>query len=87
MNRWALTIAAGLAKLPSFQNTGQLVQQAHRILGGVVVAPRSVWDWIRSRVGALPLVIQVRFDRAIGVEERFHVDHQVLLHGQAADGL
>src|ERR1700722_19241906 len=60
MNRCALTIAAGPKYEPSLQYTGQLVvQQAHRM--HLVVSSkraRSVCDWMRSRVGALPEVIR-----------------------------
>ena len=61
--------------------------RAQDALGGVVVA------------GAVGLALdplagrrvaggdQVRLDRAVGVEERLHVDHEVLLDGQAADRL
>ena len=89
MKRWALTIAAGPKYWPSFQNTGHdVVHAAHRM--HLVVSSkrsRSSADCSRSRVGSLPVGDQERHDVAVRLEERLHVDDQVLEHRQALDRL
>ncbi len=73
-----------LALVPEHRAAGGAAR-AQDALGGVVVAGavgRALNPFAGRRIAAGD---QVRLDRAVGVEERLHVDHQVLLHRQPAD--
>src|SRR3984957_13203539 len=74
------------ALVPEHRATGG-ARRAQDALGGVVVAGAvglALNAFPRRGVAAGD---QVWLDRAIGVEERLHVDDQVLLHRQSADRL
>src|SRR5271163_3729681 len=74
------------ALVPEHRTAGG-ARRAQDALGGVVVAGAvglALNAFPRRGIAAGD---QVRLDRAIGVEERFHVDDQVLLHRQSTDRL
>ncbi len=78
--------AVVLALAPEHRAAGGAAR-AQDAFGGVVVAGtvrRALNPLPRRRVTGGD---QVRLDRAVGVEERLHVDHEVLLHRQSADRL
>ncbi len=86
MNRCALTIAAGPKYWPSVQKTGHDdVHAAHR-MHFVVSSKIARWatDWMRSLSG-LSLAIRNGWICAVRLEERLHVDDEVLLERKALD--
>src|SRR3984957_4009100 len=62
-------------------------RRAQDALRGVVVAGAVGLAWNAFPGRGIATGDQVWLDRAIGVEERLHVDDQVLLHRQSADRL
>ena len=89
MKRWALTIAAGPMKLWFAQKGGQAVVQQAQRMHFVVSSKRSrSLGALQALAGRDCLVVdQVGHDRAIGGEERLHVDDQVLDDAVAAQRL
>src|SRR5438105_750890 len=67
--------------------TGGGARSAQDALRGVVVALALFWALPAFPLGRLLVVDQEREDPAIAGEERFHVDHEVLEHAEAADRL
>ena len=90
MKRCALTIAAGPKYWPSVQNTGQRrgARGAQDALGGVVEALAVLGATACAPCRARrPVVTRNGMDLAVRLEERLHVDDEVLLERQALDGL
>ena len=76
-----------VAALVPVDRAARRAARAQDALGGVVVAGAvglALDAFPRRRIAAGD---QVRLDRPEGVEERLHVDHEVLVHGQTADRL
>ena len=88
MKRWALTIAAGPTYRSFPQNGGQAVVQQAQRMHLVVSSNRALFGRLKSLGGRRRIVVdQVGHDRLVMIEERLHVDDQVLDHRQAEDRL